>query len=233
MAVLTPRRNSLVGEVIDRLRSIIAEENLAVGDRLPTESQLIARLGVSRTVLREAVGRLETIGLITVRHGQGMFVGSRDGLASCAQLACSAMSLSNTDLKHLADLRCAMEYHAVRQAALKATPEQIAKLEEFLGGIAREDQSWEDALAVDFAFHRKLVEAAGNPLSLNLFAMLQEFILAGMDKISVRPRDHRGMHRVHKPILDAVKMKDPDAAEAAMRHHMDYYVTRIAELDKL
>jgi GntR family transcriptional repressor for pyruvate dehydrogenase complex len=228
--VISARRSSLVNEVVDRLRQLIEEEGLSAGDRLPTEAQLIARLGVSRTVLREAVVRLESIGLVTVRHGQGMFVGDRNGLASCAQLARSVMAVSDRDLQQFADLRCAIEYHAVRLAAQKAAPGQVAELAELLRQIAREDQTFDEAMAVDFAFHRKLVEIAGNPLTLGLFTVLQEYVLAGMKKVSQRPRDHRGAYRVHRPIFEAVKIHDADAAESAMRNHMDYYVARMAEL---
>src|SRR5262245_55546490 len=213
------RRSSLVGEVVDRLRKIVEEEGLSAGDRLPTEAQLISKLLVSRTVLREAVGRLETLGLIDVRHGQGMFVGARNGLESCVRLARSAMAISNRDLKQFADLRCAIEYHAVRQAADLANPEQIAELEAMVEEIACEQQTFEQAMSVDFAFHRRLVEVAGNPLTLDLFCMLQEFILAGMQKVSIRPRDYQGAYRVHRPIFEAIRAADPDAAEVAMRKH--------------
>jgi DNA-binding FadR family transcriptional regulator len=217
--------------VVERLRRIIEENGLSAGDRLPTEAQLIAELGVSRTVLREAIGRLETIGLIDVRHGQGMFVGARDGLASCAQLARSAMAITHQDQRHFADLRCALEYHAVREAARQAKPEHLAELQALLHKIACEDQTFDQAMEVDFTFHRKLFEMAGNPLTLNLIAMLQEFVLASMKKVSQRPRDHKGAYRVHRPIFEAVRQGDPDAAETAMRKHMAYYTARMAELE--
>jgi GntR family transcriptional repressor for pyruvate dehydrogenase complex len=229
--VLSARRSSLVGEVVERLRKVIDQKGMAGGERLPTEAQLIAQLGVSRTVLREAVGRLEAIGMIDVRHGQGMFVGDRDGLTSCAQLARSAMSITNHDHKHFADLRCAIEYHAVRQAAERADPAQIAELETLFRKIACEDQTFDEAMRVDFAFHRKLVEIAGNPLTLDMFTMLQEFVLAGMKQVSQKPRDFKGAYRIHRPIFEAVRAGDPDAAEAAMRKHMDYYNERMAELE--
>lgn len=233
MPVLSARRSSLVGEVVDRLRALIEDDNLSAGDRLPTEAQLMGKLEVSRTVLREAVGKLEMLGLISVRHGQGMFVGDRDGLAQCAQLARSALTISDRDPKHFGDLRCAIEFHAVRRAAERATPEQIAELEVLLDGISRDDQTFEQALVVDFAFHRKLVEIAGNPLSLSLFTVLQQFVLIAMKKISKKPRDHRAMDEVHRPIFEGVRRHDPDAAEAAMRKHMDYWTERLAELNEL
>lgn len=231
VALLLARRSSLVEEVVGRLRQVIEDEGLSAGDRLPTETQLIAKLGVSRTVLREAVGRLETIGLVAVRHGQGMFVGDRDGLLSCALLARSVMAISDRELKHFADLRCAIEYHAVREAAARATPEQIAALKISVEKIAK-DQAFDEAMRVDFAFHRQLVEMAGNPLTLDLFTVLQEFVLVGMKKVSQQPRNHRAAYEVHRPIFEAVRKNDPDAAERAMRAHMAHYVIRMEKLEK-
>lgn len=86
MQIQSAQQNSLVSAVVDRLRNYIEVKKLSAGERLPTESVLLDQLQVSRSVLREAVGRLETIGLVSVRCGQGMFVGDPDTLSSCINL---------------------------------------------------------------------------------------------------------------------------------------------------
>jgi DNA-binding FadR family transcriptional regulator len=64
-----------VDEVVEKLRALIEDRGLSPGERFPTEGQLVRELGVSRNTLREAIGRLEAVGVICVRHGLGMFVG--------------------------------------------------------------------------------------------------------------------------------------------------------------
>ncbi len=80
-------RQSLVELVVERVQDLIQREKLQAGDRLPGEMELIRQLDVSRPVLREAIGRMESLGLIAVQRGRGTFVADRSGLAGCARLA--------------------------------------------------------------------------------------------------------------------------------------------------
>ena len=98
MRIRSSRKGSLVSTVVERLREFVEQEKLKSGDRLPTEAELLEQLGVSRTVLREAIGRLETIGLVAVRHGQGMFVGVWD-LASRSSSTQVQLDFSPTELR--------------------------------------------------------------------------------------------------------------------------------------
>ena len=127
--IRSARKGSLVSTVVERLRQFVEEKKLQSGDRLPTEAELLKQFGVSRTVLREAVGRLETIGLVAVRHGQGMFVGDPDTLAGCLSLLRSAMAISPRDLTQFAEFRTALECHTARRSAELASPEDVAQLE--------------------------------------------------------------------------------------------------------
>src|SRR3569833_1880608 len=85
-------RGSLVVKVVESIRSVIDKQQLRAGDRLPGELEWARRLGASRTVVREAVGRLQSLGLVTVSRGRGrgMAVGSRDSIA-CGMRSIGAM----------------------------------------------------------------------------------------------------------------------------------------------
>src|ERR1700730_13024958 len=120
------KRKSLVDTVVERMRGLISEGHHGPGDRLPTESELIKQLEVSRTVLREAIGRLETMGLVTVRGSRGMFVGEPGGLRSCVQMVESAMAISPRELVQFTEFRRAIECDGVRVAATRAAPQDIA-----------------------------------------------------------------------------------------------------------
>ena len=218
------RRSSLVAEVVTLLREVIEKKGLEPGDRLPTEADLVASLEVSRPVLREAISQLETLGLVQVRRGLGMFVGDRDSLASCLKLVRTAMAVTPRDLIQLADLRTALEIHASRQAAERATAADVAELQVLCDAMDRADLPYEEAIGLDFAFHRRLIAASGNELTLNVMSVLQEFIVEGMLQTTPRPRDRTVSRRLHRAILEAVRGGDSDAAEAAMRKHME--VTR-------
>ncbi len=217
------RRGSLVSEVVTLLRDVIETKGLDPGDRLPTEAELVKSLEVSRPVLREAISQLESLGLVRVRRGLGMFVGDRDSLAGCLKLARTAMVVTPRDLTQFADLRSALEHHGARRAAERATETDVAELEALCDEMDRPDLPYEEAIGVDFAFHRKLIEITGNELMLNVMSVLQQFIGEAMPQTMPPPRD-RSVSRRLRAILEAVRKGDADAAERLMREHME--VTR-------
>src|SRR5262245_55853004 len=123
-------RHSLVDAVVSRIREVIEQGRLRAGDRLPTEAELSEQLGVSRTVVREAVSQLESLGLLSVQRGRGMFVGDGSGLAGCVKILRTAMALSPGELVRFTEFRTAVECYAARLAAERATPEDLADLKQ-------------------------------------------------------------------------------------------------------
>src|SRR5262249_42001829 len=123
------KQASLVDTVAERVRSLIERGELKTGDRLPTEAELAGQLGVSRTVLREALGRLEYLGLLTIQRGRGMFVGDRGSIANCVKLLASALAIAPRELLIFNEFREGIECIAARRAAGRATAEDLAELE--------------------------------------------------------------------------------------------------------
>jgi GntR family transcriptional repressor for pyruvate dehydrogenase complex len=224
-------KNSLVHHVVERLRGLIEQGNLQPGDRLPTESVLVERLGVSRGALREAVRQLETLGLLTVEHGRGMFVADGGDLSRCAQLFRSAMAVSPKDSLQFAEFRRILECYAARRAAELATPGDVAELERLLalkeeGGLSAEGVHW------DWLFHRKLAEMTGNQVLINVMVVLQEMVVAGIAHTTRAPEadEVRRSQQLHRSIIDAIRAGDGDAAEKAMSAHMDALVKTLKRL---
>lgn len=214
-------RESLVDTVVERIRELVESANLSSGIRLPTEAELIAKLGVSRTVLREAIGRLESIGLIRVERGRGMFVGDRTSLAGCIKLIRSALVFTPNDLLQFTEFRRAIECHAVRRAAEVATPEQLQTLEQLCEQIDSPDNDDEQAMQSDLCFHLMIAQVAGNRLMHEALAVVQEFTLAAMLKTTPRPRDREESRIRHRRIVEALAARDASRAELAMHDHFD------------
>ena len=220
-------RISLVDTVVGRIRQVIDEGGMASGDRLPSESELVESLQVSRTVLREAIGRLETMGLLTVRRGRGMYVGDRSSLSNCAKLVRGAVSIAPRELLKITEFRLVLECHAARQAATLATPEDLDELQSLLEAMDRPGLEYMESIRHDFEFHRKLVEIAGNELFVNVLQVVRDLIIAAMIQTTPKPRAREETSRFHLDILEAVRAGDPDAAERAMRRHMDTLSERL------
>ncbi len=221
MKLKTLTRSSLVDEVVEQIRGFIERGGMGAGERLPSESVLAAQLGVSRTVLREAVGRLETIGVVRVERGRGMFVGDRSGLNGCVQMVRSALAISPRELLTFLEFRWAIEVHAARRAAETATPEQIAELEALAARIDDGNHDDIEAMRRDLAFHLRLVELTGNELMRTVMEVIQEFALAGMVQTTPTPRDRHVSHERHLSIVRAIASRDAQLAEQAMHEHME------------
>jgi GntR family transcriptional repressor for pyruvate dehydrogenase complex len=223
-------RESLVDTVVGRVREVIEQGRLRPGDRLPTETELSKQLGVSRTVVREAVNQLESVGLLSVQRGRGMFVGNGSGLASCIQLLRTALAFSPRELLQFTEFRKAIECYAARRAAELATPEDLAELQALCNDMDREGREPLEAMQIDFQFHRRVMAITGNQLMCSVLEVLQELVLAAMMQTTPQPRDRAASHRRHQAIVRAIRTGDPDAAEKAMHAHMEHTTQVLEEI---
>lgn len=224
------KRKSLVVDVVERIRSLIADGHFGPGDRLPTETELIQQMQVSRTVLREAIGRLEIMGLVSVRGSRGMFVGEPGNLRNCVRMLRSAITVSPRELIQFTQFRKAIECEAVRYAALRATPAEIDELDKLCEEIRRPELTYPEAFQLDLQFHRKLLDLMGNELVRNVMDVVQEFTLASIQEGGSRRRDPEQTYQGHRAIVEAVRAGDPDAAEKAMRTHLDRVLESLQKL---
>jgi GntR family transcriptional repressor for pyruvate dehydrogenase complex len=214
-------RNSMVDTVVERISGLIQKDGLCAGTRLPSELELVQQLQVSRPVLREAIGRLETMGLLTVRRGLGTFVGDQGSLMNCVRMLRSAMTIAPKELYQVAEFRRMIECQSARRAAELAQPSDVAELAALLEQMDRPDQDHLEAIRLDFLFHRQLAVIAGNAIVLNCLEVIQEFVLAGMVHTTSQPRNHQRSQQLHRAIFDGIRTGNPDAAETAMKEHMD------------
>jgi GntR family transcriptional repressor for pyruvate dehydrogenase complex len=225
-------RLSLVDTVVERIRSVIEQGHLKAGDRLPTEAELTAQLGVSRSVVREAVSHLESVGLLSVQRGRGTFVGNGSGVTSCVKMLRTALALAPRELVQFTEFRKALEGYAARRAAERATPEDVAGLETLCDEMDRAGRKDLEAMQLDFQFHRRLMAITGNELMCHVLEVVQEFVLAAMVQTTPKPRDRQQSRRRHLAIVRAIRDRDPDAAEAAMHQHMEHTVEMLQEMER-
>jgi GntR family transcriptional repressor for pyruvate dehydrogenase complex len=160
-----------------------------------------------------------------------MFVGSRGALASCVNLVKSAMTISPKDLRQFAELRRGIEIQAARLVAQRATPAQVAELTDLCEAMDRDGADYLESVQADCQFHRKLVDFTGNELMKNVMEVVHEFLFAGMVQTTPRPRNLTRSRQYHQAILDAIKAKDPAAAEQAMTVHMDSVDRAVREIE--
>jgi GntR family transcriptional regulator, transcriptional repressor for pyruvate dehydrogenase complex len=232
MDLRSVQRTPLVAVVVEKLRKLIESGGLKSGDRLPPEPELVTQLGVSRTVLREAIIRLQTVGLVNIKRGVGTYVADQSDVTACVQLVRSVMALSTDELIRFVELRDAIESHAARLAANLVTETDVAEFESLCNALEDSRHDLDQAMKIDLQFHLRLVEITGNRLMRDILVILREFIREGIYRTTPAPIQRMLSRKCHMPIVDALRNHDSEAAEAAVHNHMHLLIRRLQERDK-
>ena len=151
---------SLTGELVARLSDYITSGKIPPGSRLPTEQELIAATGVSRTVVREAVAALRADGLVITRQGVGAFV--PENARPPLRIAFDRLSPLRAVLDVM-ELRTGIEIEAAGLAAERASPAQVRKVVDCFDAIGAAIRRGADGIDQDFALHCSIADATGNP----------------------------------------------------------------------
>jgi DNA-binding FadR family transcriptional regulator len=233
MRPLRPVRN-LSGAVVERISGEIRSGRLAPGAKLPTEQELMAAMGVSRTVVREAVAALRAEGLVRTRQGSGAFVAAD---TSRVPFRIDPEGLSSIEhVLEVMELRLAIEVEAAALAAERIAPERLAPIGRALRAIEAAIRRGEGAVREDFAFHRAIAEASGNPRFAELLEFLGRHVIPRQSiRVTLTTREEQRQYlmriqKEHRRIFDAIH--DGQAAEArkAMRGHLTNSLKRYRRL---
>lgn len=218
------RPRTLALELVDSLGDRIRDGRSAPGDKLPSEAAIMAEFGVSRTVVREAISKLQASGLVETRHGVGTFV---VGLGDAAPFRIAPEQFATLrDVIAVLELRIGVETEAASLAAVRRTPANLADMRVALGAIAAAIEAGRDAVGPDFQFHLEVARATQNTHFAELMASLGAMIiprgrLDGPAPVTAERREYlRRVNGEHESIYDAIVNQDPEAARAAMRTHL-------------
>jgi DNA-binding FadR family transcriptional regulator len=235
-ALLRPLRaaRNLTEEVVDRIAGGIRSGRLAPGARLPTEQELMAAMGVSRTVVREAVAALRADGLVTTRQGSGAFVAAD---ASRVPFRIDPEGLSSIeDVLEVMELRLAIEVEAAALAAERITPARLAPIGKALRSIDIALRKGGGAVNEDFAFHRAIAAASANARIADLLEFLGHHVIPRQSiRVSLNtPAEQRQyLKRIqdeHGRIFQAIRKGDSVEARKVMRAHLMRSLNRYRRL---
>jgi DNA-binding GntR family transcriptional regulator len=197
-------RSRLTGEAYAALKTAILSGELQPRDRL-FETVLAKRFKMSRTPVREALQRLVNEGLVEA---------GSDGLA--------VATLSVEDIRSLEEANRALQSLAAQLAAAKGTEADLAKLEESIARmeacvITRDLEGW---IAADQEIHRQIFQLCGNRWVWNLLLQMESLVARVRHIALKRPGRLEESTAEHRAVVDAIKLRDPDAAHRAMQHHL-------------
>ena len=233
--LIAARSKTLTENVTDQLLTLIRTGVWKPGELLPSEKQLTQQLDVSRACVREALQAVAQIGVVELRAGRRARVKAPTA-RSLFDPGEMAGLLKPESLVHLWQVRMAIEVAAVRLATELIDQEGLERLEHALADQARamEQGDFIKYNEADLAFHQHLIQATGNPIFVELYETIRRGIQASQ-RVTTRSL---GMQRGvlgHSAILDAVRARDPVAAEEAMRSHLGVsrmYLDALAKLPR-
>jgi len=224
---------SISDEIVDQVIAAILGGKLGSGSRLPAERMLSQEFGVGRQAVREAIQQLQGMGLLEVRAPQGTFVKS----LSAEVLAIPLRRLLNGDagnFLHFLDIRKWMEAMTAAEAAERAMPAEVARIEATLPALrAAADSADREGLdQADVAFHMAIVEAAHNSM---LGHMADTFRAAmwsshGLRLTALRAQDLAAVCEEHLTVAAAIRERAAERARDAMLYHIEMSRRRVEEM---
>ncbi|HWI83278.1 FadR/GntR family transcriptional regulator [Ramlibacter sp.] len=207
------------GNTVDHLGEAIVAGRYAAGCAIPPEPRLCEELGVSRTVIRESVKSLVAKGLVSTGPKVGTRVLSEDQwnwFDPDVILWKSKSGLTREFLRDLQDLRRVLEPAAVRMAAERATPEDLAEIEAAYGSMRQAAvDGVGDYVACDLRFHQGLLRASHNRMIVQMNKVLGALLRTSFEISTSRKDGPRSSLPLHRAVLDAVAARNPAKAEKA------------------
>ena len=221
------RPRTLALELVDALGDRIRDGRWQAGDKLPTEAAIMEEFQVSRTVVREAISKLQASGLVQTRHGIGTFV---IGVGDAPGFKLGPEQFNTLrDVIAVLELRIGVETEAAALAAPRRSQDNLSALRLALDALTQAVDERRDAVSADFQFHLEIARATQNSHFADMMTTLGSAIIPRARLTQAEPPEPLSDERLqylrrvngeHESIFDAISAGDADAARAAMRTHL-------------
>lgn len=211
-----PRK--LPEQIADKLREMIIQEEMKTGMKLPAEAELMARFGVSRSTVREAVKILQTENIVDIRQGQGTFLCAMPGLKQDPL----GLRFANQQelIAHLLEMRLLIEPGVAALAAQRRQEDDLAQMKVLLDKMDNAYLHGEDYTPYDAEFHSIIARAARNGVVERLLPTIHESIQAGYHHTRRVEGSYQRASQCHQELYRAIMDHDVDRARLAAQRHM-------------
>ena len=207
-------------KIIRQIRALITSGQLNPGDRLPPERKLAEKFAVGRSVVRDAIRKLEFYGIVKTMPQSGTLIAGL-GIVALEGLITDVLNIEETDFHSLVETRVLLEVNAAGRAAERRTGDDIISLTKALDEYIKKVALGESAVEEDLLFHIKIAEASGNKVLKSLMLIITPDIVKNFTALNVCA-DNRTEQTVleHIEILDFIINQNTKGAEQAMRKHL-------------
>ena len=222
------KKKNITEIVFQQLLNQIVSGYWAPGDRLPSENELCKMLNVSRISIRAALNRLNGLGMIETRQGEGSFIKLASADIILNPLLPKVL-LEPMNMLHIMEYRKIIESGTVALVVDIIQPQDIIRLETIIDEMEKNKQNIELFALNDFKFHFELAEISGNSMIIKVMEVMQLVLQESvMNMVPLVGPDH-GIY-YHRMILEALKEKDKDKAKNSMEEHIDSNIRKLKEL---
>lgn len=213
-------KQSLPDKLARQIRGTIQSGNYRRGDRLPPIVEMAKRFEVGQPSIREALKKLEAMGVVQIRHGAGVFVTRSEEVLVLASPD-YAGTVTKKLLLDLIQARIPIESQSVADCVRNASPEQVQELKRILASASKHLDDDEILNSVNMAFHSKIAEASGNSVTAQLLAVLHELFTDEQRLILGIFGSREEDHDDHLQIFKAIEQRDEALAVERMRSHLE------------
>jgi GntR family transcriptional repressor for pyruvate dehydrogenase complex len=205
--------------IISQIRELINYKNLEPGDKLPSERMLSEKFGVSRSVVRDAIQKLEFYGILSSMPQSGTFV-ANIGVIAMNGMIDDILRLEEPDFKSLVETRILLELKTARLASLRRSEADLIQMEEALEAYSKKILNGEKAVQEDLLFHLAIAKASGNSTLNTLMLMITPGIITNFEKYHVCSENlaFNGIQE-HRNIFEAIKTQNPGLAKEKVKEH--------------
>lgn len=218
MSLQPIQRQKLTSTVAQELLALIRRDGLSPGQRLPAERTLAEQLGVSRASLRDGLARLEVLGHIEARQGNGLYV-REPSVVNLTQPFLGILSRNPQSVRDILEFRQMLEPQVAAAAALRVTEEQLSDLQASLDRQVITAAQGVKLTEEDLHFHHLIAQISGNHVVMQVLETLQHLLRQLRDQILVGDRPQETLDQ-HRAIVRALEARNPEAARAAMQTHL-------------
>lgn len=225
----------LTTELVESLRAEILKGSLKIGDKLPSSKVIEAQAGVSRSVVREAMAQLKAEGLIDSKQGVGVFVTSKKNDKSFQIDKAEFESIHNAI--QILELRMSVEVEMGSLAAQRRSDKQMDTITEAMLAMEKKIADGEDSIAEDFAFHKAIADASGNPYFRRFIDYIGSGVIPAREMITNYEEgfgDTKLLSVIqdeHRQICRAIQSQDSDLARASIKAHLGNSIKRHSKIE--
>jgi len=215
------KSKSIVDGIEQRIKSMITSGLLNPGDPIPSERELQEQFGVSRLPLREALARLQALGLIRIRHGKGAFVEDVVSVSALSDVLIPFFPGRNSKrLSELVEARSLLEGELTRLTTQRAKKDDIARLEQWVRPNQEAIKDAEVLADVDYAFHHEIARTARNSFLFLMHEAIGSHIRSFITNFAETEKLRRAALKRNRDLVRAIKAGDPESAAQMARDHL-------------